>query len=386
MNRRPKIIFFSIIAFIVLIPVWMWICWLLKPSTPLTIAIIDKTVLAHPAQEHESFNWVLKHRKYVKPDGSFYEVEKDYLGFFPQSNYRYQINDFDKKAKSRLIELARKTDIAYFTDTYGIYTNEWYTQKANLEYSQKIYGGLSANDLAFMKELKKEKKLIITEFNTIASPTKTGIKKEFEALFGLEWTGWTGRYFDVLDTTLNKELPKWLTRNYMEQHHDNWPFKLSGIVFVSETNQIEILEYGRHLTEPLPIIETKKAYRAEYGLPATMKYPFWFDIMRTSHKNDVIATYSIKATPEGNEELAKAGILNRFPAVTAHDKADYRFYYFSGDFADNPIDTRLSHFEGIRIFSSLFYPHTISERNSFFWDYYIPLISHVLAKPKPSEQ
>lgn len=383
MNRRPKIIFFSIIAAIVLIPVWMWVWWLLKPSIPLTIAIVDKTVLLHPAQEHESFNWVLKHLKYVKPDGSFYEVDKDYLGFFPQSNYKYQIKDFDKKARVSLINLAHKTDVAYFTDTYGIYSNEWYTQKANLEYSKKIYGGLSDNDLIFIKELKKEKKLIITEFNTIASPTNGKNRKEFEALFGLEWTGWTGRYFDLLDTALNKELPKWLTRNYKLQHHDNWPFKLSGIVFVSESNQIEILEYGRHLTETLPIIETKKAYRAAYGLPATMKYPFWFDIMRTSHKNDVIATYSIKATPEGNEVLAKAGILNRFPAVTAHDKADYRFYYFSGDFADNPIDTRLSYFEGIRTFSSLFYPHTTSERNSFFWDYYIPLISNILAKPKP---
>ncbi|MFX5656654.1 hypothetical protein ABTE24_20980, partial [Acinetobacter baumannii] len=80
---------------------------------------------------------------------------------------------------------------------------------------------------------KAKHKLVLTEFNCIGSPTSDDIRARFEKLFALKWTGWTGRFFDSFDTSLNPELPKWLIRNYEAEHNGHWPFKKSGIAFVS---------------------------------------------------------------------------------------------------------------------------------------------------------
>lgn len=379
--NRPKLLLFIALGLLLLLPLWMFLCWYFWPEERVRIAIIDKTVLTQPAQEHESLNWVLRYNRYVKPNGQDYETERDYFGFFPLQKRQYHIQDMERFSEPKMQTLINETDVAFVTDTYGIYSDDWYSGgKAALERSKRIYGGLSERELQYLKELKARKKLIITEFNTIASPTQKGIRRQFEREFGIKWSGWTGRYFDVLDTSLNKELPKWVTKNYLAQHNGHWPFKNSGIILVNENDEIEILEYGTHLLEPTPIIETSEKYQIEYGLPATMKYPFWFDIMYTSRKNDAVAIYHLKTNKDGDEILAEKGILKRFPAVIAHDRSDYRFYYFGGDFSDNPIDNRLSCFKGVTFFSPLFYPHTITERNSFFWEYYLPLMSHILDK------
>jgi hypothetical protein len=92
-----------------------------------------------------------------------------------------------------------------------------------------------------------------------------------------------------------------------------------------------------------------------------------------------VANYRIDVNDKGAKELAANGLPTSFPAITAHINTDYRFFYFSGDFADNPISLTSSHFKGVRHFRSLMYNrHDPQERTSFFWRIYQPLVTTIL--------
>ena len=117
----------------------------------------------------------------------------------------------------------------------------------------------------------------------------------------------------------------------LQKHQNKWPFTQSGIVFVKEDDRIEILENKLHLTIDLPIIETNELFCKKYGLPAQMKYPYWFDVVKTDTSNVVVSSYRITPTALGKELMKLYGIPEVFPAVVEHIKPDYRFYYFAGD-------------------------------------------------------
>jgi hypothetical protein len=375
---KNKIIILLILL-IFTIPFWMWFIWRVEGKKELKVAIIDKTVLTREGNEHRSFNWILTYKKYCKPDRDLYSIKDDYYGFFPNQNKKYYIKDFSGFDSTKLLDLVNRTDMTYFTDTYGIYYKEWYGENPRGDHSSVIYGGMSQSDIAFLKLMKSQHKLVISEFNTIASPTHGVIRNEFEELFGVKWTGWAGRYFDILDTIKNKELPVWLVRDYKAQHNKRWPFKNSGIAFVNENERVEVLEYKTDLLDEVPYILTSTENQKRFGLPAKIKYSYWFDVTLTSRRNNVISMYKINSNARGDSILASMNIPNPFAAVIEHYDSDYKFYYFCGDFTDNPIEQWFSRFWSITAFSGLL-PSSKNpeERESFFWSYYEPFVSTIL--------
>ncbi len=371
---------FGILFILIAIPLFMWLAWLIKPNTKLVIAIVDKTVLTSKGQEHISLNWVLNHEKYTKTSENPYKVSHDYFGFFPKDHEKFKLKGLERFSYSKLTQLSNDADLAYFTDTYGIYNNEWFHQGDEKERSGILYGGLSDKDIQLLKLMKEKKKLIITEFNTIGSPTAYQNRTSFEEMFQLRWTGWTARYFENLDLRVNDEIPSWLIKNYKKAHRGRWPFKKSGVAFVNKNNQVVILEEGTHLKESMPRIITEEKYQGSYSIPKSIKYPFWFDIIVPNKNiNEVVSSFKIDVNKAGREELNDYGIPLSFPAVTKHIQDDYSFFYFSGDFADNPVGMNSSYFSGIRFFKGLFYDkRNIMERGSFFWNYYKPLLTNIL--------
>lgn len=358
----------------------MWLAWLITPNTRLVLAIVDKTVLTKKGQEHISLNWVLNHEKYTKTSEKAYEVSHDYFGFFPDDNEKFRLKGLERFPYSKLDQLSRDADLAYFTDTYGIYNNEWFGNGDAQERSGILYGGLSDKDIYFLEQLKKRNKLIIAEFNTIGSPTAYRNRKKFEEMFRMKWTGWTARYFENLNIRENKEIPGWLIRNYKNANRGSWPFKKSGIAFVNDNNEVVILEQDTHLTDAMPHIITSEKYRDEFSLPERIKYPFWFDvIVPDTIINKPVSKFQISANENGLSRLKEAGIPLSFPAVLKHSGDDYKFFYFSGDFADNPVSLGSSYFSGIGFFKGLFYDkRNVMERGSFFWNYYKPLLTKIL--------
>jgi len=365
---------------ILLTPVWMWLAWVVTPKTKLMIGIVDKTVLTKKGQEHISLMWVLNHEKFAKINSDLYETKRDYFGFFPLGGEKYKIKGLERFSSAKLDELSNDCDVAYLTDAYGIYNGEWYERKNVTERSGIIYGGMSQQDVDFLKAMKAKHKLILTEFNCLGSPTAPNVRADFENTFKMKWTGWVGRYFDVLDTAINQELPKWLVQNYIEQHGGKWPFKKSGIAFVREDDRIVILENQTHLTHELPqMFSTNKAIE-KYDLPEKINYSFWFDIISPGTTvNNVLADFKISVNQAGAAELKKEGIPSVFPAIINHTSKDYQFWYFCADFCDNPINTFSSYFKGVHFFRRMFYNSTDpAERKNFFWNVYRPLVTQIL--------
>jgi hypothetical protein len=237
---------------------------------------------------------------------------------------------------------------------------------------------MTNTELRFLQIMKAKGKTSICEFNTIASPTSSDIRHNFENEFGMKWSGWTGRYYETLDSTKNAELPRWMKRNYLAQHNNRWPFKEAGIVFIKDDDRIEILEYKTHLDVEIPFILTNKLYQARYGVPAEIKYSFWFDIIETAPQNQIISMYHLAPNYKGQKLLKQYGIPETFPAVIAHDSTDYKFYYLAGDFCDNPIELRSARLKYVEKISWLFCTGKAQERLTFFWNFYRPLMKSIL--------
>ena len=369
-----------IIPALIIFPIVMWLGWYFTPKKKLVVAIVDKTVLNTDAQEHTSLWWILNHNRFTKTATQSYKNSRDYFGFFPKDDEKFKLKGLERFSSEQLKQLSNDADLAYFTDTYGIYRNEWYSKKQNTERSNLIYGGMSNQDIEFLQDMKDKHKLIITEFNTIGSPTNADNRNKFEKMFGMHWTGWTARYFDTFDTLRNKELPRWLINNYKKQHGQKWPFHKAGLAFVSNDDQIVVLEDSTHLKDPVPHIISFGYGQKTLGLPEKMKYPFWFDIITPSLSiNHAISRFDISLNAAGTAELKKYNIPTTFPAIIMHKDKDYQFYYFSGDFCDNPIGMGTSYFKGINMFRWMFYnSDDPDERKSFFWTFYRPMITTIL--------
>lgn len=380
LKNNLKLLLRFLLFIILLLPVWMWLAWMLTPKRKLVVAIIDKTVLTKKGQEHISLNWVLNQQKFTKNSNDLYSRGDDYFGFFPLEDEKYRIKGLERFSTPQLQKLSEDVDLAYITDAYGIYKNEWYKINDEKERSGILYGGLSSEDMYFLKQVQLKHKLIITEFNCIGSPTNLSIRHDFENSFGIKWSGWIGRYFGSFDTTVNLELPKWLVKNYKRQHKNQWPFTKSGIAFVKNDETIEVLEDETELNNELPYIYSGTEGQQYYGLPSKIKYSFWFDIVSVDTTyNHVISVFKIDPNEKGKRIMRRNGIPTTFPAITAHINKDYRFFYFSADFCDNPISLANSYFKGIKNFSWMVYnTHDQQERTSFFWQVYRPLVTTIL--------
>jgi len=371
---------FLVLAFIfILVPLASMLIWYLLPTASMGVVVLDKTVPIQNFQEHQSLHWLLNHFKFTKSDGNIFDESKDYFGFFPaEKKSEYKIEDFSGQTESEKEKILDQSKLVYFADTYGVYENDLKEEPSQIP-SKKIYGGMDTLDLNFLKQAYNAEIDIIAEFNTIASPTKKEVRKDFEELAGIKWTGWIARYFDELDTMLNEELPPWLVASYKRQHQKVWDFSGSAMVFLHENGQIEILKDEVEIKNTVPNIVSSLKSQETYGIPEIVKYPYWIDIIFVSREYEVISYYDLAPTEEGIEKLSELGLPRYFPAVVMKKNGSGKFYYFCGDFADNPVSGSSYNFYGIeKLWRMFLHSEDYSQRNSFFWNFYYPLMSNIL--------
>jgi len=225
--------------------------------------------------------------------------------------------------------------------------------------------------------MKQRKKLIITEFNLYNAPTNGLIREKVEDLFDLNWSGWTGKYFSSLDTTKEKRFPKWVVNLYMEQNNNQWNFKSAGIVLVHKFGTIAILEHGTHLIDEIPYILSKQETMDRFGVPEQIYYSQWFDITYSGDQNNVLANFKIHVNAQGDSILRNYNLKSVFPAVIEHT-GDYNFYYFGGDFAENPINSKTAFFEGYHNLISIWNRPNYNNTRKFFWKFYVPMMTTIL--------
>lgn len=381
LKRRKRNIRFGLII-LLFIPLIGFIAWCMQETKPLSVLVIDKTVPNTNFQEHRTFMMILKNQNWTKPDGSFYKTDQDYFGFFPQQKPTVIVNDLEQYDTTTIAEMADTLQLLYLADTYGVYSNEWYENKSINERSKLVYGGSTVKEAFMVNKMQERNKLVLGEFNIFASPTGGLVRKKMQEAFGVSWTGWTGRYFENLSDDNNEDLPRWVINLYLKKHETTeWPFTRGGMVFVHENEDIVILDEKRGMAEEVwPIIYSLPTAEKKYKLPASMAYPFWFDIVKPMKGTEVLSQYQLFVSDTGAYELRKAGIPTTFPALVKNNKT----YYMAGDFVDNNLPNGLWMYVRWMYeyynFLPINTPGSIKTRKAFFRHYYYPFIKNVIEK------
>lgn len=351
-----------------------FLIWAVKPSRPLDVFILNKTVPTQQRHEHRSLHWVLNHHKYVKKDNSRYQLKKDYYGFFP-INPEEEKFDFRSLSLRDVERISDSVDMAFYADTYGVYYNDWYTGKGpDVSDTQKVYGGLNQNDYLLLKALKEKGKTIVTEFVLLDQSASNLVRRKTEELLHLQWEGWIGKYFSSLRPNA---IPGWIRDLYNSRNKESWPYSGPGVVLIHKYGKVVVLEEGQHLDQAMPQIITQPQLAGRFTLPTRMPYPNWFDITLTDSTNQVAARFQLNTTSQGDSLLNNFRLKPTFPAIIQH-KESYRFYYFAGDFSQNPVSTPASYFEGIHHLDFLLYDDEPASSGRFFWKYYLPLTRGIL--------
>ncbi|WP_318503632.1 hypothetical protein [Bacillus sp. T3] len=136
--KGQKLLILYLFLFILILTSPFWL-WTFKDSKLLNVLIIDKTVPSTDFREHEGFVWLLNNEKYVKKNKQAYSVQQDYVGFKPERNKTFKIEN--------LPENMNQYDLIYLTDLYGVYKEEFENSNQSGERSEQVYGGLTNDEV-----------------------------------------------------------------------------------------------------------------------------------------------------------------------------------------------------------------------------------------------
>jgi hypothetical protein len=376
--KKPLLIVTIILVVIIALPVINLLRWTFQAKKPMGIIIVDKTVPTLEREKHKSFNWILTNDRFVKKEKkTSYSYTKDYYGFVPKRPVKEKLWGKNSYNLTEAIqELPEKNDAVYFTDTYGVFFNDWYRGINKSRRSRKLEGALNNTDNLLIKEMKDRNKLVILEYNSFDYPTAEYESYRIQERLGIKWSGWTGKYFSSLDTAAkgNEDFPIWMTGMYRKQFKKPWTFKKAGIVFLRDRG-IFVLEEGTHLKNALPVIISDSAFIARWDLPETVAFNQWFDIIDPID-NNVVSKFNIETTSLGDSLLAEYELSNEFPAVI-QEPVVQKTYYFSGDFTNKDIPLWTSHFKGVENLKGILYSKKPDDTRRFFWLYYRPLIQGI---------
>ncbi len=378
--KKPLLIIVIIVVVILAVPAISFLGWAFQTKKPLGIILVDKTVPTLEREKHKSFNWVLINDRFVKKEKkSSYSFRKDYFGFVPTRPLRERLW---KQQDYRLNEilgptgLCNENDAVFFTDTYGVFFNDWYQGINKSRKSRRLYGGLNSNDNVLLKTMKDSNKLVILEYNSFDYPTDEFNSYRIQERLGITFTGWTGKYFSTLDTAAkgNENFPIWMTGMYRKQYNKPWTFSKPGIVILRD-KAILVLEEGTTLKNSLPSIITDSSFCLKYKIPESVPFNQWFDIIEPLG-NSVISKFRVETTSIGDSLMAEYGLSGEFPAVV-QDPALKNTYYFSGDFTNTCIPVWTARFQGIEKLKGILYSNKEDDTRRFFWLFYKPLITGI---------
>jgi hypothetical protein len=377
--KKPLLITIIVLAVLLILPAVSFLRWAFQEKKPVNVVILDKTVPTLDRLGHRSFVYIMTNDRFVKKGkGGSLSASKDYFGFVPLRPVRekqFRKRDF---RLTELIDLAENNDALYYTDTYGVFFNDWYQGIKKARRSRKLYGGLNNNDYLLMSEMKKREKLVLVEYNTFDYPTADLERFKTEELLGISSKKWMGQYYQSLDTVSAQGVPDWMPALYRKQNQKPWTFSRPGVVLLNENN-ILVLEEGRHLTSPMPVITTASPFTEKYNLPLLITFANSFDIIDPG-KNTVVSYFKLNTTPEGDTLLTENDLTSVFPAVV-QDPEKGRTFYFSGDFANNDVPFWTSRFMNMdKKAKMLLYSENENDGKRFFWMYYKPLITGIFSE------
>ena len=374
--KKPLLIIIIILILVLVLPLINFFRWSFQDKKPIDVVILNKTVPTLERLNHKSLTWILNSGRFVKKDNNrSYSFKKDYYGFSPTRPLKDRGSIKKEYHLSDLIDLPEKVDALYFADTYGVFFNDWYAGVNKSRKSRKIYGGLNNTDYLLINEMKNRNKLIILEYNSFDYPTAAFESFRTQEKLGITFSGWSGKYFTKLDTT-QKNFPVWMTSMFRKEYNRPWTFTKPGVVLLSEKSII-VLEEGTHLKNAMPHILTETTNCEKYGIPPSVAFDKWFDIIDPLQSN-VISSFRLETTAAGDTILKRNTLSSIFPAVI-QEPVNQRIYYFSGDFASNEINFCTSMIKGFDKIKWFKYSDKPDDTGRFFWLYYKPLVNKIFS-------
>ncbi len=351
---------------------WPWLRWRARPPSRWRVAIVDKTVPHEDRREHASLIWALNHAKVPAPGGAKeWLAARDYLGYRPEK----------RQGEAITPQALAGAGLIYIADTYGVYRADLAGKtvgKTGLDYSERVYGGLEESEVAALEAHVRGGGALVAEFNTFASPTVGAARARAEALLGLRWSGWSGRWFE--DLADEGDVPAWARRSWKRHHGEVWAHQGPGYLLVNEDSRVEVLREGTEVAQGgLRLVTPAAPDPLLRDVERDLAFRYWFDVVAASEGSEELARYQWSALPAGLEVLRKAGLPARFPAIVRASRAPLRLY-FAGDFADNQLNRGPYWLAGwpraIRAISA-------DDRDpgaaSFYWGYYLPLLRTLFA-------
>lgn len=352
-----------------------WIHWAWQPEQPLELTIVDKTVPERTFREHVALIWSLNHFKVPHPENRKWNKETDYRGYTPEE----PVSKTPAKGEDLQASDLQGKDLLFVADSYGVYTQdkaEARREKAP-DYSPKIYGGFDEREVGLIENFVGGGKALIAEFNTFASPTKGAARERMEKLLGLDWTEWSGRFFEELSHPT--EIPAWARRNWKKQTGKDWAFQGPGFLLVNENSRVVVLEEKKDVQpEGLRMFKVSD-HRYTKGMGSGVPFHYWFDILKAQPGTEVLAEYRLDLTESGAALLKKEGIPPQFPAVILKEKPSLRLY-MAGDASDNALDLGSEAWSGRQSWFQYWpFDNPNAEQIDFFWRIYVPVLRNVFA-------
>ncbi|MDN7244532.1 hypothetical protein [Planococcus shenhongbingii] len=372
-------IILSIVTLIIVLA-FPFIIWSIQSKEQLQVAIIDKTVPTENYREHHGLTWLLNHNRYLKVDGSTYTNNSDYFGFVPNENKQtYDIREVPDSLAG--------TDLIYVADTYGVYNEDLSWNEPQEENAPSLlYGGLEIDEWNTIKDqVTQGGSDLIVEFNSFASPTTEDVRSDMTDFLGVDWTGWSGRYFGELSTS-EEEVPKWVVTRY-KKSGESWNYKGPGFVLVNDKKEeIVVLseQQGDVGPEGIQVMFNDQG-KELFALDQSPAFQYWFDISEPAVNGTVLADYKWDLTDEGSAILKEHGIPAQFPAIVQQQKNEADIYFFAGDFVDIGDIPDLYQYSGFAKIQSLLSFKAMESESAFYWKTYAPMMKSILAKTEQKE-
>lgn len=304
---RPVIVLAIIIFVILALP---FLLWQIQPNQPLEVAVLSSST-----EEYNGVNFLLDQLKYTNNKDNNHDVL--YLGHRDS----------------------------------GLSEDEW----------TDIVNWIN----------RKDSSLLVAEHNIFSPPTSSSVRESLTSYLGVDWSGWTGKYFHHLDAS-NEEIPLAI----LESYGDSWDYSGGGFILVNDFDyEILVLQMDKHISKAgIDLSYTHKG-KEIFGLDNSPDYSDWFQIITPLVKGSELATFSWDLTREGEDLLIEHNIPTEFPAIVEANHGLSSSYYFAGNFS------RLDKLPSMYKVKGLQKIYSIGERfsdSSFYWSTYFPIMETIL--------
>lgn len=356
-------------------PVWVsFLIWQFTPWKPTKIVLVDYTVPFESAREHRGAIWLLNHEKYQPPVGERWLPLTSHAGYDPtKRETQSPIASLDLSGKEWL----------FVTDSYGVYADDLLgipTETAHIDFSKKVFGGISNDDARAMATFVAGGHHLYLEYNGLEEPTQPEARAVMEELLGVHWTGWTGRSFlNLYDTA---DVPHWLPRLYRQQYgNDNMP-EGPTLAFIHRNGRLLLISNPDAPRVAPRVMLTPTGNELLPAASSGANYYYWFPVLEALPGTEVLAEFALPDLPAMPVLLREMNASERIPLLTRKVLLGSHRIYMAADLSDTDFEPGHYRFAGISWLRSI----TQRRRDAFtsqnpYWQFYVPAVTRLLSAP-----